>query len=447
MTKGKVLIIDDEEKLRQLLSRIIELEDYQVYQAGSGREGLKTLEQEKDVLLVVVDVKLPDIHGLQLLSRIKKDHPLCEVLLLTAYGTIHDGVEAMKLGAFDYLTKGDDNDQILVTVERAVEKARMKRRILDLENKLEVRYNFEKISGKSLLISEAIDLAKKVAVTDLSVLLQGETGSGKELFAQSIHNASSRKNHPFVAVNCSAFPKELLESEVFGYKKGAFTGAVSDKKGLFEEAHTGTLFLDEIGEMGFDLQARLLRFLEEKQFMRLGDSIPRKVDVRVIAASNRDLTKECEAGRFRPDLYYRLAAFNILIPPLRSRKEDIPELARYFMTYYSAQIKKKITEMDPGFMSKLMNNPWPGNVRELKNAIERAIILADGEVLTVNLLPELNVRQGNREAVGHESMNEVEKDHIRQMLLFTKGNKTLAAKRLGIGLTTLYRKIQMYNLE
>lgn len=447
MTKGKVLIIDDEEKLRQLLSRIIELEGYQVYQASNGKEGLRNLDLEKDVHLAIVDVRLPDIHGIQLLEKIKNDHPLCEVILLTAYGTIHDGVEAMKRGAFDYLTKGDDNDQILVTVERAVEKARMKQRILDLENKLEVRYNFDKITGRSPLIREAIDLAKRVAVSNLSVLLQGETGTGKELFAQSIHHASSRKNHPFVAVNCSAFPRDLLESEIFGYKKGAFTGAINDKKGLFEEANTGTLFLDEVGEMSLELQSRLLRFLEDGQFTRLGDPNPRKVDVRIIAASNRDLEKECETERFRLDLYYRLSAFRIVIPPLRDRREDIPELAEYFMNYYSAQIKKKIVSMDAAFMQTLMNNLWMGNVRELRNVIERAIILADGEVLTAGLLPEMTSRPGIHNTVEHESMDDVERDHIKRILILTNGNKTLAAKKLGIGLTTLYRKIELYQLE
>ncbi len=319
MSRGNILIIDDEERLRSVLSRIIELEGYQVFQAENATTGYRILEQQRDILAVIADVRLPDDNGLHVLEQIKEKYPLCEVILLTAYGTIHDGVSAMKLGAFDYITKGDGDEQILVVIDKAVEKAKMRRRIIELENKLETRYSFERIIGISKAIREPIMLARKVAPTDSTVLLEGETGTGKELFAQSIHNASNRRGKPFVAINCSAFPKELLESEMFGHKKGSFTGAVYDKKGLLEEAHEGTLFLDEISEMDSDLQAKLLRVLEEQTFTRVGDTKPVKINIRIIAATNRNLLQELDNNHFRADLYYRLSVFRIQIPPLRQR--------------------------------------------------------------------------------------------------------------------------------
>jgi DNA-binding NtrC family response regulator len=446
--KQKVLVIDDEAQLRKALSRIIELEGYEVFQAGNAFRGLKILNEVKDIMLVICDVKLPDINGLEVLDRIKKTNDLAEVILLTAYGTIHDGVFAMKKGAFDYITKGDGDEQILVTVEKAVEKAKMNRRLFELENKLETRYSFDRIAGDSRAIKETIKLAQKVAPTESTVLIEGETGTGKELFAQSIHNASSRKNKSFVAVNCSAFPKELLESEIFGHKKGAFTGAAYDKKGLFEEAHEGTLFLDEIGEMPPELQAKLLRVLEEHTFTKIGDTKPTQVNVRIIAATNRDLHRDAREGNFRTDLYYRLSVFKITIPPLRERTEDIPQLVEQFVSLYSAQINKKIEKISEKFLQKLQTYYWPGNSRELKNVIERAIILTDEGKLSINLLPfEILYPTGAEPASINSTLSEVEKNHIARMLDFTNGNKTKAAEKLGIGVPTLYRKIEQYNLK
>lgn len=343
MKKGKIIVIDDENQLRKALSRILELEGYDVLQAENARKGLELLKQNSDILLVICDVKLPDINGLELLSSIKSQFPFCEVIMMTAYGTIHDGVYAMKNGAFDYFTKGDGDEQILVAIDKAIEKAGMQCRIMELESKLKTRYSFERIIGRSKLLKETIDLAQKVAPTDSTVLLEGETGTGKELFAQSIHNASPRKNKPFIAVNCSAFPEELLESEIFGHAKGAFTGASSQKKGLFEEANEGTLFLDEIGEMHPELQAKLLRVLEEQTFTRIGDTQTLKVNVRIICATNRDLLSEVKEGHFRNDLYYRLSVFKINIPPLRNRKEDIPLLVNSFLSIYSLKKKSEST--------------------------------------------------------------------------------------------------------
>lgn len=446
--KSRILIIDDEDKLRQLLSRIIELEGFQVFQAANANRGLQLLEQEKNIDLIITDVKLPDANGIELVGKIKTKYPLCEVIVMTAFGTIHDGVKAIKLGAFDYFTKGDDNEQIIPAINRAVEKVQLQKRIAELENKLENKISFETILGKSEPIQETIRMARKVAPTDSTVLLEGETGVGKELFAQAIHNASSRKAKSFVAVNCSAFPKDLLESELFGHRKGAYTGATNDKKGLFEEANEGTLFLDEMGEMNLDLQAKLLRVLETQTFIKVGDSKPTKVNVRIIAATNRDLKKESEQEHFRSDLYYRLSTFKITVPSLRERKKDIEELANYFLTVYSAKIKKRITSMDKAFIQQLKNYEWRGNIRELKNIIERAVILCDTETLTIDLLPAEIIHCENimltSSATTLESM---EKIHIQKIIHLAKGNKTKAAELLGIGLTTLYRKMEEYHLE
>jgi DNA-binding NtrC family response regulator len=446
--KSRILIIDDEEILRQLLSRIIELEGFQVFQAANANRGLQLLEQEKNIDLIITDVKLPDANGIELVDKIKTKYPLCEVIVMTAFGTIHDGVKAIKLGAFDYFTKGDDNEQIIPAINRAVEKVQLQKRIAELENKLENKFSFETILGKSETIQETIRIARKVAPTDSTVLLEGETGVGKELFAQAIHNASSRKAKSFVAVNCSAFPKDLLESALFGHRKGAFTGATSDKKGLFEEAHEGTLFLDEMGEMNLDLQAKLLRVLETQTFIKVGDSKPTKVNVRIIAATNRDLKKESEQEHFRSDLYYRLSTFKITVPALRERKKDIEELANYFLTVYSAKIKKRITSMDRTFIQQLKNYEWHGNIRELKNIIERAVILCDTETLTIDLLPaEIIHCENTSPASSATTLESVEKIHIQKILRLAKGNKTKAAELLGIGLTTLYRKMEEYHIE
>jgi len=446
MRKGKILVIDDEVQLRKALSRIIELEGYEVFQAETAVKGLRILENEPEILLVICDVKLPDINGMEVLQTIRSGYPRCEVILLTAYGTIPDSVQAMKLGAFDYITKGDGDEQILVILEKAMEKARMQCRIIELENKLEARYSFDRIVGKSKSITETIDLVKKVAPTDSTILIEGETGTGKELFAQSIHTASPRRNKPFVAVNCSAFPKELLESEVFGHKRGSFTGANYDKKGLFEEANEGTLFLDEVGDMHPDLQAKLLRVIENQTFTRIGDTRPIRVNVRIIAATNRDLLKESREGNFRNDLYYRLSVFRFTLPALRDRKEDIPLLVNTFISIYAFKTKKKIEGVTDTLLEKLMAYHWPGNTRELKNIMERAVILSENPTLTQDLLP-VEILFPQEDAAGqHATLEEIEKVHIIKMLAYTRGNKSKAAEKLGIGVPTLYRKLREYKL-
>lgn len=319
MNKGRVLIIDDENNLRGLLSRIIGIEGYDVAEAADGKTALKLMERNP-VQVVLCDVKLPSVNGLELIEKIKALSPASEVIMLTAFGNIADGVSAIKQGAFDYITKGDDNEKILPLLSKAMEKAQLQFRMKELEKRLQAQVGFENILGTSPAILQAIEMARQVAPGDTTVLLLGETGTGKEVFAQAIHYESARRHKPFIAVNCSAFPKDLLESELFGHKAGAFTGALKEKKGLFEEAHGGTIFLDEIGEMNPDLQARLLRVLESGAFYKVGDSRPTQVDARVLAATNRNLREEAEGGNFRRDLFYRLSVFQLRLPSLNERK-------------------------------------------------------------------------------------------------------------------------------
>jgi len=442
-----VLIIDDEEKLRTLLARIIESEGFEVVEAGDCRSGLKKLEQFA-IDVVLSDVKLPDGNGIDLLPKIKSVHPLVEVILLTAYGNINDGVQAMKNGAFDYIVKGDDNEKIIPLLHRAIEKVQLQKKVRDLEKRVGEKFSFDAIIGKSKAIQQAIDLAKKVAPIDTTVLLTGETGTGKEVFAQGIHQASSRVGKSFVTLNCSTFSKDILESELFGHKQGAFTGAIKDKKGLIEEANGGTLLLDEIGEMPLELQAKLLRVLETSEFIKLGDTKPTKSNFRLIAATNRDLKQEYEANHFRSDLYFRLSVFEIHLPPLRERTKDIEPLAHYFIQQFSAKTNKRVEKIEDECLEKLESYEWVGNIRELKNIIERAVILTDSNTLTDDLLPFdiQQPRQQNKGILSAFSMASVEKLHIQKVLNYTKGNKAETARLLEIGIATLYRKIEEYRL-
>ncbi len=447
MNLASVLLIDDEPQLRQLLARLLSVEGFEVIEADSVKNGLKQLEKHS-FEVVFLDVKLPDGNGVELTKTIKEKYPETEIILQTAYGNIADGVRAIKNGAFDYLVKGDDNNKMIPLINKAIEKSKLQFKIKGLQQQLNQTLSFDAIIGKSIAIQQAISLAKKVALTDSTVLLEGETGVGKELFAQAIHNTSFRKSKAFVAVNCSAFPKDLLESELFGHRKGAYTGATNDKKGLFEEADSGTLFLDEIGEMNFDLQAKMLRVLETQSFIKVGDSTPTKVNIRIVAATNRTLTKEIEQEHFRADLYYRLSGFKILIPSLRERKEDIESIAMHFMLVYSAKLKKRIMHLDTIFLKQLKNYPWKGNIRELKNIVERSVILCETETLTCDLLPiEITNFESINSSNPDNSLASMEKNHIQKMLLYTKGNKTKTAEILGIGLTTLYRKMEEYGID
>lgn len=443
--QSTILILEDENKFRGLLSRIVEVEGYQVLQAQSARAGLKAIETE-DVRVVISDVKLPDANGVELVKKIKEIKPYVEVINLTAFGSIKDSVKAIKNGAFDYIMKGDDNARIIPIINSAVEKANSQYNAINNASKAIKPYNFGNILGKSRAIANCIELARKVAGTSTTVLLLGETGTGKEVFAEAIHQESTRRNKPFIAVNCSAFSHELLKSELFGYVAGAFTGALKDKKGLFEEADSGTLFLDEIGEMNLELQARLLRVLENGTYNRVGDSKISKVNARIIAATNKDLKHEAENGRFRLDLFYRLAVFTIHLPPLRERKEDIEPLARHFIKDFSQRLNHRITGVDGHFIKLLENRPWKGNIRELRNLMERLVIIANGDTLTTDLLHTDAYNELLEDDNQTLDLADIESRYIRKALHQTSGNKTEAAKLLGIGLSTLYRKIEEYQI-
>lgn len=439
----QILVIDDEDPIRNLLARMIELEGYKVWKASDCQSALKLLKaQPFDVVLC--DVFLPDGNGVDFIREIKKHRPEAEVILLTAHGNIPDGVQAIKNGAFDYITKGDDNRKIIPTISRAVDEVEKKKGKVAPP----VSYSFESVIGSSNGLKQAVALARKVADTDVPVLLTGETGTGKEVFSHAIHYASPRSQYPIMAINCSAFSKDLLESELFGYKAGAFTGAMKDKPGLFEVANHGTVFLDEIGEMAFDLQARLLRVLETGEYIKVGDTKPTKVDVRIISATNRDLKKEIENGQFREDLYFRLSVFQIHLPPLRERKEDIEILAETFLKRFSAKLKKEIKGMTSEVVDILKGAEWRGNIRELKNVMERSAIVCDEEVTVQDLPIDLQCA-GMYEEQGKEEFElaVIEQKHITKVLQYTRGNKTEAARLLKIGLATLYRKIEAYHIS
>lgn len=442
-----ILIIDDEEKLRGLLARIVKSEGFEVLEADDLKSGFKKLEHN-EVDVILCDVKLPDGNGVDFVEKIKANFPLVEVILLTAFGKISDGVKAMKNGAFDYIVKGDDNDKIIPLLYKAIEKVQLQKKVQHLEKRISDKYSFDTIIGKSKALEQVIELAKKVAKTDSTVLLTGETGTGKEVFAQAIHENSTRAGKSFVALNCSTFGKEILESELFGHKQGAFTGALKDKKGFIEEANGGTLFLDEIGEMPIDLQAKLLRVLETNQYIPVGDTLPKKSNFRLIAATNKDLKTESDNHTFRSDLYFRLNIFEIHIPPLRERVKDIAPLTAYFVKQFSEKTNKKELQITSDFTNKLEAYQWPGNVRELKNVIERSVILANDDALTPDVLPyEIQHQMSNSSAtLSAFSMQSIEKLHIQKVLNYTKGNKAETARLLEIGIATLYRKIEEYRL-
>jgi DNA-binding NtrC family response regulator len=436
-----VLIVDDEPTLRALMSRVIELEGYHVLQATTIKDALKILNRE-NVQVVISDVKLPDGNGVDLAAKLKTEFPAIEIIVLTAYGTIEDGVRAIKNGAFDYLTKGDHQDKILPLLSKAVEKAGLQQKVISLESRLQKKFGFDSIVGRSPILRSAIETSRKVSATDSNVLLLGETGTGKEVFARAIHYESPRKSKPFVALNCSAFSKDLIESELFGHAEGSFTGAAKAKKGLVEEAEGGTLFMDEIGEMPLDLQAKVLRLVEAHEFYRVGETKVRRTNLRIIAATNRNLEKEVEQGNFREDLYYRLSVFTIHLPPLRDRIADIEDLVKDFVAEFSLKTNKPVLSIGDGFVETLRKHEWKGNVRELKNVIERSVILTDSNELTALSLPhDFSTNLDDR-----LDLASVEKRHIQKVLRHTNGNKTQAARLLDIGLTTLYQKIKDYNL-
>ena len=444
---SKILIVDDEVQIRTLLARMMELEGYEVCQAGDCRVALRQLElQTPDVALC--DVFLPDGNGVDLVLSIKKAAPNVEVILLTAHGNIPDGVQAIKNGAFDYITKGDDNNKIIPLISRAMEKARMNVRLEKLEKKVGQTYSFESILGESKSLKEAVLLARKVAVTDVPVLLTGETGTGKEVFAQAIHYNSKRAKQNFVAVNCSSFSKELLESEMFGHKAGSFTGALKDKKGLFEEANHGTIFLDEIGNLSYEVQIQLLRALQERKIRPVGSTQEISVDIRLVSATNENLEQAIEKGTFREDLYHRINEFTLRMPDLKERKEDILLFANFFLDQANKELDKHLIGFDAKASQALMNYHWPGNLRQMKNIVKRATLLAQSSFIT---LLELGTELLETPASSNTSIalrnEETEKEHILEALRQTGNNKSKAAQLLNIDRKTLYNKLKLYNID
>ena len=444
---NRILIIDDEPAIRMLLARILELEGYEVLKAKDRATAIYTLKNN-EVQVVLCDVFLPDGNGVDMVQELQRLAPVAKIILLTAHGNIPDGVQAIKNGAFDYIVKGDDNRKIIPIVSRAMDAvAAEQKKQAKKSNIPSVSFSFDNIIGRSPMLADVISQARKVAATDVSVLINGETGTGKEVFARAIHGASHRSDGAFLALNCSAFSRELLESELFGYKAGAFTGAIKDKKGLLEEANHGTVFLDEIGEMALELQSKLLRVLETGEFVKVGDTKTTRVDVRILSATNRNLKEEIANGRFREDLYFRLSVFRILLPPLRQRREDILLLDQHFIGLYARQIGRTAPSLSSEAKNIFLAYQWPGNVREMMNAIEHGLIVCDSEITPGDLPIDMLTRETSSESNDSLDLKSVERNHIVKVLKFTNGNKTETARLLKIGLTTLYRKIEEFGIN
>jgi DNA-binding NtrC family response regulator len=454
---ARVLIVEDKESMAEMLAQHLRAEGHEVTSAKDGREGIQKFLEGR-IELVVTDLKLPFKGGMEVLAAVKEKNPLVPVIVMTAFGTVETAVKAVKEGAYDFITKPFDPDHLLLLIGKALEKQRLVTENLLLKEAAGERQGLPRIIGRSPKLLEVMDKVRKVASSDTTVLLLGESGTGKELFARAVHALSPRKDGPFVAINCAAIPRELLESELFGHEKGAFTGAVGRKLGKFELADKGTIFLDEIGDMDLSLQAKLLRVLEDGEFMRVGGTVKIQVDIRVVAASNKNLQQAITEGRFREDLYFRLAVFPLTIPPLRERRDDIPALVENFIAHYSKELKKEPKPLSQAAADLLMSHPWTGNVRELQNCIERAVILCDG----MSLLPEhLGLRKPpaaepaesedqtgkTLQEVSEAAVRKAESRLIRKVLQETGGNKSRAATILQVSYKTLLTKIKEYEIE
>ncbi len=447
--KFNILIVDDEKNIREGLGKALELDGYNVLLAVDGQEGLEIIENE-EIDLVIADLRMPRVSGEELLRRVVQSYPTVPVIILTGHGTIETAVQAMRDGAYDFLTKPVNLDRLSLLCKRALSTRELVMQHRQMQEELEQQRRFQNIIGKSSEMQRIFELVKQVAPTKASVLITGESGVGKELIADAIHNASNRKEKPFIRVHCAALSESLLESELFGHEKGAFTGAVARKRGRFELAHTGSIFLDEIGEIEQSVQIKILRVLQEKKFERVGGEETLEVDVRIISATNRDLKEAIEEGRFREDLFYRLNVVNIHIPPLRERKEDIPLLTSAFIKEFAQENEKPVEGIDPKARAALYNYPWPGNIRELRNSIESAVVMCKGNIVTPEDLPPSITRESDddyiRISVG-SSLAEAEREIIRSTLAAQNGNKSRTAEILGIGRKTLHRKVDEYGLR
>jgi DNA-binding NtrC family response regulator len=453
MTKGSILVVDDDPSLRRVLQVQLEQEGYEVAVAASAQQTISIL-QLRSFDLVITDMKMSGMSGLELLKHSRSQYPQTPVIVLTAFGTVETAVEAMKAGAYDYLTKPVHPDEMTVVVDRAMEHVRLVEQVRTLRISLDQKYGFENMLGRSDVLLEVLDMAARAARSNSTVLIRGETGTGKELLARAIHFNSSRSNNPLVTINCGAIPKDLLESELFGHRRGAFTGAVADKKGRIELADGGTLFLDEIGEMSPDLQVKLLRLIQEGEIEKIGSEAKAKVDVRIIAATHRDLQAMIEDGTFREDLYYRLAVIPLVMPPLRERADDIPELVQSFFRKSQEKNKRPGLAMPPALLPYFVRYRWPGNIRELANIVERIVVLARGSDVTVEDLPQfLTQERAGGDALEIDfaskgvSLEAIEKELILRALHKCDWNQTRAAHYLDLSRKTLIYRIEKHGIK
>jgi len=452
MAGEKILIVDDEEGMRRLLSRILVKEGYETHAVGNGEEAMQAIAQDQ-FELVITDIKMPGMGGLELLAELRAYDPRLPIIVITAYGTVESAVQALRAGAYDYITKPFEADEIRLTVAKALERERLLAENRYLHEELEGRYGFSGIVGNARAMQEVFDITASVAASNANVLITGESGTGKELIARSIHFNSARKDKPFIVLNCAALSESVLESELFGHEKGAFTGALHTKKGRFELADLGTLFIDEVGEMSLAAQVKLLRVIQEHEFERVGGNRTIKVDARIVAATNKDLVEEVKKGTFREDLFYRLNVINIQLPPLRERREDIEPLATHFLEKYTRETGKKIEQISPKAIACLIAHDWPGNVRELENAIERAVVLAQGDVLTPRDFPQ-GIQDKDQICLSLPetggSLTDILEDLERQLIVQTLNregrSQTRTAEVLGIKRTTLRYKMEKYHL-
>ncbi|MCI0530719.1 MAG: sigma-54 dependent transcriptional regulator [candidate division Zixibacteria bacterium] len=451
MPKGKILVVDDEESLGKFMQIMLQKEGYEVTPSLSGPDALKRLRsQEYD--LVIADLMMPEMNGLKLLSEVKDSNPQIDFIVMTAFASVDTAIEAMKKGAFDYITKPFKVDEIKMAVNKSFEQRELKKENLQLRSQLKLDVSLDAFVGKSDVIAKVKEMVQRVAPTDSTVLLLGESGTGKELIARALHSCSQRADKPFVSINSTALPENLLESELFGHVKGSFTGAIRDKEGLFKVADGGTFFLDEIGETPPGIQVKLLRVLEEREITPVGGTKPQKVDVRIVTATNQDLEQQVKIKQFRADLFYRLNVLPIFIPPLRKRKDDIPILCEYFVNRHCARLGVKPKTITPEALQILIDFHWPGNVRELENTLERAIILTQGGKIEPEDLPA-SVRNSEPKSLVQEeskpnpTLEEMEKAYIFWILNQNEWNKTQVSQLLGIDTSTLYRKIEKYQLK
>ena len=446
--KAKLLIVDDEKHIREGLEKALTIDGYDVDLASDGRLAMDLIN-EGDVDLIITDLKMPNLSGEELMKETIERYPYLPVIILTGHGTIENAVEAMRNGAYDYITKPLNIDKLSLIVKRALENSSLKRQNRELLNQLKKKYSFESIIGKSEPMKKVFETIELVAPSRANVLIYGESGTGKEMIADAIHHNSPRDKKPYVKVHCAAIPETLLESELFGHEKGAFTGAIARKRGRFELANQGTIFLDEIGEISMQMQVKLLRVIQQREFDRVGGESPIKVDLRIISATNKNLKEEIEKGNFREDLYYRLDVVSIHVPPLRAKKDDIPLMVHKFIEEFTRENDKPVEGITNGALGALVSYRWPGNVRELRNVIESIVVLTKNNVISEQDLPEYILAKDEKSSLKLSagiSLPEAERELILFTLENSGGNKTKAAETLKIGRKTLHRKLAEYGI-